>query len=173
MNDVRDERFIQFPGFLFEHAGFNLDAGRAQHPTPAPLTSGFGIRHRRDDSRHAGLYQGLGARPGPAMVRARFEVGIDRGAARGVAGLLEREDFRVPNAVVGVRAFADDLPVLDDDGAYHDAGAGEPAALLREFKRASNVGLVVHGYRTRFKKFRNFGILEFEMWIGRYTAAQI
>ena len=58
--------------------------------------------------------------PGAAGVAARLEVHEQRGAARAIAGVVEREDFRVRLAGARVPALADhDAVRRDDDGADH------------------------------------------------------
>ena len=74
-----------------------------------------GILERDDDAGDAGLGQRDDARPGAAVVRARFEGGVDGGAAGPVAGLAQRLDLGVGTAGRLRGALADDLAVAHDD----------------------------------------------------------
>src|SRR3546814_3345675 len=67
------------------------------------------VAHRRDHARDAGGDERVGAGPGAAGVRARFEGDVGGGALRAVTSLLQREHFRVRPAMALVPAFAHHL----------------------------------------------------------------
>ena len=73
----------------------------------------IGILHAGDHAANAGGDDGVGAGPGAALMRARFEVDVKSCAAGFVAGLLQRQNFGVLDAVKSVRAFADHLAFAD------------------------------------------------------------
>ena len=77
---------------------------------------------------------------------AWLEICIDRGPSGLVAGLLERAYFGMTDTFIGVKALANDLAILNDDGPDHCSGAGQPTALLGEFEGSLDVGLIVHGH---------------------------
>ena len=86
---------------------------------------------------------GVGARPGAANVRAGFEVQIERGPSRLIAGLFDRQHLGMLHAVVGVSAATDDLclPATPtrrppaDSARPAQRPAGELQRLLHESSR--------------------------------------
>src|SRR5262245_50984959 len=75
---------------------------------------------------------------------AWLEIRINSRSRRLVAGLLERDHFRMTYTFVGVEAFPYDLAVFNNDRSDHCPGAGQPPAFLGEFKSSSDVGLIIH-----------------------------
>ncbi len=69
------------------------------------------------------------------MVGARLERHVEDGAARGVSGLLERDDLGVPDSRVLVPALPHDLAVAHDDSADERMVAGLAAPALGELER--------------------------------------
>ena len=96
----------------------------------------IGILQRRHHARDAGADDGVGAGRRLAVMRARLERHVERGAARGLAGALERLGLGMRPAA-GLRpAAAEDDAVLDDHRADRRIGPGaaEPAPAERERK---------------------------------------
>ena len=90
----------------------------------------------RDHARDAGLEQRVDARRRRAVVRARLEGHVHRGAARLLARGFERDDLRVRPALALVPALADDLVSGDHDGADDRVRMGRPAPALGELERS-------------------------------------
>ncbi len=92
---------------------------------PFPDDQRIGILHASHHATNAGRDDGVGARPGAALMRARFEIDVENSAAGLFSGLLERENFGVLDAVKGMRALADDLArAIHDHGAHAWVGRG-------------------------------------------------
>src|SRR5215475_14423379 len=141
---VNRECFVELPGFTFEDAGLHGYSRSPKHFQAFAVHFGIGVLHCGDDSSHAGVDKRFGAGGSPApggTVGAGFEVGVDRGASRCGSCLFEGDDLRVPDAVIGIEAFADDAAVLYDDATDHHSGAGQACASFRQFQRAPDVVL--------------------------------
>ena len=92
---------------------------------------------------------GIGARPGAALMRARFEIDVNSCAAGFVAGLLEGEDFSVLDAFKGVRAFADHPCLRRSTTTAPTHGLGEVKPIL--FRASSS---------ARRRKYSSFSRLD-------------
>jgi hypothetical protein len=103
------------------------DAGGAQPRVALPGHFRIGILDRRHHARNAGGDDGVGAGRRFAEMRARLQRHIERGAARGLAGALQRLGLGMRPAAGLGPAAADDDAVLDHDRA--DGGIGPGAAL--------------------------------------------
>ena len=99
----------------------------------------IGVGDGRDDARHAGLDQRVDAGRRAALVRAGFQVEIEGGAARLLAGLRERDDFGVVEAGVGVEAAAHHFAFAHQDGAHQRIGTGQRPAFARQVERFAHV----------------------------------
>ena len=97
---------------------------------PCPATWRVGILERDDHAGDAGLGERDDARSGAALVRARFEGGVDGGAAGPVAGVAQGLDLGVGAAGRLGGALADDLAVAHDDRADPRIGRGPPTGGL-------------------------------------------
>ena len=94
------------------------------------------IELTRDHPRDAGFEQRVDAGRRRAVVRARLERHVHRGAARLLAGSVERDDLGVRPALALVPALADDLVSGDHDGAHDRVRMCRPAPALGELERA-------------------------------------
>ena len=107
----------------------------------------IGVFQRRHHARDAGLDDGVGARRRLALMRARLERHVHRGALRRLLGAAQRLDLGM-RAAAGLRpAAADDDAILDDHRADRRIGPGvaEPAPAERERQR--HEARVVRGVR--------------------------
>jgi len=136
--DPDGEGFVESLRFRLRHAGDDFDAGRAELAKTLAGDGRIGIAHGRDHALHAGLHEGAGAGPGASPMAARFEVDEERGAARRAEGGFQRDDFRMADAVIGVKAFANDAAVANQDRADHGIGAGQSFAAAGERERAGH-----------------------------------
>ena len=59
----------------------------------------------------------------------RLEIAVKRRAARKLTGGLNRVSLGMLLEIVSVKAFADDLSVVNEHRAYHRVGADQPGAL--------------------------------------------
>lgn len=95
------------------------------------------------------------------MMRTRFEIEIQRRAARFLACLLDREHFRMFYTVVGVETFAQNFTFsIDDYRTYMRIRRGEAETFLRQLECAAKedeVGLV---------RYRQMKRLHAARWIG-------
>ena len=114
---------------------------------PWPLTSGFGIVHRRHDAGNAGLDDAARARTGAARVAARLERDVQRRAAARVAGLLERDDLGMRFTRPRMAALPNHDAVGDHDhGADQRVGRGHALGPPRMKQRAPHVVGVAHHF---------------------------
>ena len=74
----------------------HFDPGLAQLAETLARNQRVGILHGRHHARHARGDQRVDARRRAALVRAGFEVDVERGPARLLSGFLERDDLGVP-----------------------------------------------------------------------------
>ena len=99
-----------------------IPASRSLPKSPADDRR-VGVLHAGDDPADSGRNDGVGAGAGSALMRTRLEVDVKSRTASLGAGLLERENFGVLPAVIGVESGADDLAAtIDDDRAYTGIG---------------------------------------------------
>ena len=108
-DDPLRECFVQTARLRFAQSDADFNPRRAQLLEAASGHRGIGIGHRRHDARDACGDQRIRARAGASRVAARFEVDVERRAARGFARCFQRDDFRVTHAVVGVKSLADNF----------------------------------------------------------------
>jgi hypothetical protein len=71
-------------------------------------------------------------------MRAGFEGDVDRGAARRLAGLVERIDLGVRAAAVARAATPDHPAILDDHAAHGRIGPGAPERPARQRERRAH-----------------------------------
>src|SRR3546814_6554063 len=102
--DAREEAAIERPRLGFHQSRLHLHACRAQALETLAVDGLERVAHRRDHARDAGGDERVGAGPGAAGVRARFEGDVGGGALRAVTSLLQREHFRVRPALALVRS---------------------------------------------------------------------
>ena len=122
--------------------------------------------------RHAGGDDGVRAGRRAALVRARLQVEVQRGAARALAGLRQRDDFGVLHARVGVEAAAHHLAVAHQHGAHHGVRAGQRAALARQVERFAHVrGVHVGGLISGGVHFSNSDAMNFSASNGSRSSA--
>jgi hypothetical protein len=109
--------------------------GRAQLREAAPRFR-IGIQGPGHDSRHSGVEDRARAR----RCRPEAAAGLERHVECRTAGLLaggpKRDDLRMRAPLALVAALADNLPVLDDDGADNGIRTRRPAPALGELERA-------------------------------------
>ena len=98
-----------------------------------------GVCDGRHDARDAGLDQRIDAGRRAALVRAGLQIEIERGAARLLAGLRERDNFGVMEPGVGVEAAAHDFAIAHQDRAHQRIGAGQRPAFARQVERFAHV----------------------------------
>ena len=103
------------------------DAGGAEFGVALPGYLRIGILDRRHNARNASGNESIGTRRRLADMRARLQRHIERGAARGFAGLLQRLGLGVGTATRLRPAAADDDTIFHHDRT--DGGIGPGAAL--------------------------------------------
>src|SRR5919108_49336 len=144
---VRHERsFLRDPGApglvlrtgLEEIGVFDLDAGRAELGQPAARLR-VRVERAGDDAGDPGVEDGLRAWRRRPPAAARLEGDVERGAAGALAGGLDREHLGVRLTLTLVPALADDLAVIDHDGADDGVGACRPPPSLCEIEGAPEV----------------------------------
>ena len=119
-----------------------IPASRSCAKSPA-MDHRVGVLHAGHDPADSGRDDGVGAGAGSVLMRTRLEVGVKSRAASLGAGLLQRENFGVLPAVIGVESGADDLAAtVDDDRAYTRIGRSEAHAFPRQFESALEKHLV-------------------------------
>ena len=91
-----------------------------------PVHLGERVFHRRDDFRDATPDQRLGTGRRLAEMRAGLERDVDRGTARGVAGLRQRIGFGMRTTAV-LRAARPTIAVLHDDATHRRIGQVRPS----------------------------------------------
>ena len=134
------ERLIQLLGFGGEFGGhFHFDARLAQPAKSLARHQRVGVLDGRHHARHAGRNQGVGAGRRAALVGARLQVQVERGAARLLAGLRQRDHLGVLDAGVGVEAAAHHFAIAHQHGAHHGIRAGQRPALARQVERFAHV----------------------------------
>ena len=92
---AREEAAIQRLGRALHDAAFDCDARRRELGGAAAVDARIRIVAGEHHARHSGFEQRFGARARSARVAARLERHVGRRAARGGAGRLQRDDFRV------------------------------------------------------------------------------
>ena len=147
--EPREEARIHLARRIGQHAEADLDAGGAQRLDAAPRDARVGVDHRADDTADAGLDQRARAGGRAAVMRARLERDIGRGAAQRLgamppARMLERDRLGVRPAAWRGRAPADDPSVLDDYRADCGVRPGAPEAAPGEGEGALHPAPVVH-----------------------------
>ena len=108
------------------------------------------ILDRRHHAHDPGGDHGIGARRRLADMRTRFQRHIERGAARGLAGAVERLGLGVGAATGLGPATADNDAILDHDRA--DGGIGPGAALPAPAERQCQLHEALIG-GLRFPRF--------------------
>src|SRR5262249_52275354 len=128
-------------------AVFDFDSGGAKSGEAGSSGLRVGIFGGGDDASDAGGDDRFGAGPSASGMIARLEGHIKRGAARAIAGLFQRDDFRMVSPVVLAEAFADDGAILDDDAADRRVRAGQADTFAREVQGVFHEALIVgiHG----------------------------
>jgi len=101
---------------------------------PLPGHVRIGIVEGRDHARDTGADHRVGARRRLAFMRTGLERHIERGAARGLAGALQRLRFRMRASARLRPAATEDFAVFHNDRANGGIGPGiaEPAAAQRQ-----------------------------------------
>ena len=97
--NVFGEGLVQRFRFFLQNAGGDGDSGFAQTLKPLPTHQRVGILHARDHARDSGRDDSIGTWRGASLMRTRLEVDVERRAACPLAGLLQRQDFGVLDAV--------------------------------------------------------------------------
>ena len=128
------------------------DAGSAQSGVALPGYFRIGILDRRHHAGDAGGDDGIGAGRRLAGMRTRLQRHIERGAARGLAGALERLRLGMRPAPGLGPATADNDAVLDHDRA--DGGIGPGAALPAPPERQCQLHEAPVGSFRRFRFLR-------------------
>ena len=85
--DARDVAEMRRESLVGQHFLGHGEAIGAQHVEASPADARVGIAQRSDDAGDAGAGKRVGARPGAAVMRARLERDIGRGAACQTSGL--------------------------------------------------------------------------------------
>ena len=130
------ERLVELLGFGRELVGdLDFDAGRRAAGEALPGHQRIGICHRRHHARHARLDQRVDARRRAALVRARLQIEIQRGAARLLAGLRQRDDFGVLQPGIGVESAAHHFAIAHQHRAHQRIGTRQRPALARQVER--------------------------------------
>ena len=134
------------------------DAGGAKSGMALPDHFGIGILDRRHHAGNASGNDGVGARRRLADMRAWLQRHIKRGAARGLAGALERLRLGMGTAARLRPAAPDDDAVLDHDRA--DGGIGPGAALPAPPERQRKLHEALVGGFRRPRIFARTGLPE-------------
>ena len=144
--DARDESRVQALGLVTEQALLHLDARGPQPADPFAVGAWIGIAHRDDDAFDPGLADRVDAGRRAAVMSARLEIGVERRAARGVAGLANRVDLCVRFACRVVVALADDRALAHHDRPDERIRARSPCRSRGEAQRPAHVGAVRIGH---------------------------
>jgi len=144
--DARQESRVQAFRLFAHQALFDRDAVGAHSPDPFAVGARIGIADGHDDTRDSGVADRVDAGRREAVVRARFEIRVQRRAARGLAGFPKRVDLRVRLACRVVVALADDRAVSDDDCPDEWVRARPPRSARGEAKRSPHVPAVQIGH---------------------------
>src|ERR1700687_2711048 len=113
-------------GLKRAESDIDRDAGGAKFCMALPGNFRIRILDRRHHARDAGGDDGVGAGRRLADMRAGLQRHVERGAARGLAGALERLGLRA-EAPAGLRPYATyDVAVLDNDSADGGIRPGPP-----------------------------------------------
>ena len=110
------------PDLFGQHPDLDVDAGGAQLSHALATDVRVRVFDADDDALDAGVDDGGRARPGAALVAARFECRVQRGASRGRTGGGQRRDLGVGSARRCRRPFERAAVVGQDNRA--DPGVG-------------------------------------------------
>ena len=126
-------------GLALHHPGADIDAGIAQDCQPLAGNPRVGIGHRCHQPGDAGCHEGIGARRGFALMRARLERDIGGGTASGIAGFGNRLHLGM-RPPAGRGPAASDNPAaagfrLNDNRADGGIGARPPEIAPAEPER--------------------------------------
>src|SRR5262245_8968476 len=169
MQGVLGKSFIQLARLSLHQAGFNSDAGDAQllHSFAGNLRER--VSHGHHDALDSGGNHNIGAGAGAAIVTARLKIQIERGAFGPSAGALQRQDFRMLDAVVSMKAGARDVPVsIHDDRADAGIGGSKSSALSRQIERLAHELFVL---RAKFHSAANSDSTKFVALNGSRSPA--
>src|SRR5271155_775469 len=118
MANVFRERLVQRFRFFSQYADRNFDSGAAKPLESLAADQRVWILLGSNHAGDSGGDQRVSTWSGAALMGTRFQVDIESRAASFFSGLLEREDFSMFHAIVGVAAGADDCAVrVHNDGA--------------------------------------------------------
>ena len=134
---ARDVAGMNAARFVGAKTDIDRDAFGAQPLVALAGDFRIGIFQRRHHARDAGLDDGVGAGRRLALMRARLERHVHRGALRGFLGVPQRLDLGM-RAAAGLRpAAAKDDAVLHDHRADRRIGPGraQPAPAERQRQR--------------------------------------
>ena len=131
----------------FFHADGERHSGSLQSIETASADLRIWITHRRNYSRDACLDERVGTGWSAAMMTTGFQGDIASGAARCRARLLQRNNFGVVLVGVGMKAFADDVAVLDQNTSGDRIGGSESDRCLGQAQRTFHPKFI----RSRFR----------------------
>ncbi len=131
--------------------------GGAKPRMALPGNFRVGILDRRHHARNAGGDDGIRAGRRLADMRTRLQRHVERGAARGLAGVIERHGLGMGTAACLRPAAADNDAVPDHDGA--DGGIGPGPALPAPPERQRQIHEAPVG---GFRQFGFLGVLVFQ-----------
>src|SRR5579872_3038361 len=109
MLNVFRERFIQELGIGFEQTLGDFNSCGAQFCESSAFDLGIRILHASDYATNTCSDNGINTGRSASLMTARLEIDVERGAASLFSRLLEGENLRVLDAVVGVGATANDF----------------------------------------------------------------
>ncbi|CRM03158.1 hypothetical protein [Pseudomonas sp. 31 E 6] len=124
---------VQRPRLSFQHAAANLDPGLGQTLHAAPRHFRVRVLHAGHHARDAGTHQRIGAGRRVAVVAARFERHVHRGATGLVTGGAQGVGFGMRFAGAFVPTFTDHLPIAHDHAAHSRVGVSGVQAVARQF----------------------------------------
>ena len=134
-----EEARVQRPRFTFEHAAAHFNPGVSQTIEAAAGNFRVGVLHGRHHPRHAGMAQAVGTGRSVAMVAARFQRDVSRGATGQLARRTQGVDFGVGFTRAHVPAFADNLSVTHYHATDSRVGMGRIQAVARQFDGTRHV----------------------------------
>src|SRR5262245_66557710 len=103
--------FIYAGRFNRKQTDTNFEARITQLSEATAGNLRVGIFNRGDNSSDAGFNQRLRARGSTSVVCMRLERDIGSGTARARAGLFQSHSLGVPDQIVEIKTFADDIVV--------------------------------------------------------------
>src|SRR5438045_1947809 len=121
ITDVLRKCVIERTGFFFEQAGGHLDSSLSKPGESASTHRGVRIGHARYNTFNSGSDDSFHARPCPPLMRARFQVDVERRTVCFPACVFDCYHFGVLQALVSVKSFTNNFAC----GVYeHDANVG-------------------------------------------------